>query len=84
MGTANLIEKWKCDICGDVHDDEDDARDCCPRMIDMVYVCSECGKVSDFYYRAINSCYCEPPDPDAPPPPPSAAELETAGQTRLF
>jgi hypothetical protein len=84
MGTANLIEKWECDRCGDVYDDEDDAGDCCPRDIEMVYICSVCGVESNFYRQAINRCDCEPPDPDAPPPPPSAAELEAAGQTRLF
>ena len=82
MGTAELLEKYRCPSCHGSFDDEEDALACCGA--DMVYVCSVCGATSDFYHAALKGCDCEPPDPDDPPPRPTAAELEAMGQNRLF
>ncbi|KIO49624.1 hypothetical protein [Nitrosospira sp. NpAV] len=76
-----IIEpKWKCGECGDLHDDEDEARECCEPSVFEVYVCPTCGEEHSAEAEAIDCCNF---DPDGPPPPPSAEELEAAGQMRL-
>lgn len=71
--------QYKCSQCGDLHDDENDALECCPKDIWAVYVCPRCDKEHHDEEAAIDCCGF---DPDGPPPP-SAAELEAAGQIRL-
>jgi hypothetical protein len=80
MGTK-LKAKWMCNGCGDIHDDEDSAIECCPPTTLEVYVCPVCG---DDHRKEADALDCCGYDEDAPPPPPSAAELEAVGQLRLI
>lgn len=50
---------WLCPICGEEHDDEDKAVECCQPD---EWVCSECGEVYDDE-DAADAC-CTPNDPD--------------------
>lgn len=75
-----IAPKWKCPDCGELHDDEYDARECCPPQVWAAFVCPICTEEHRDEIAAIDCCGF---DPDAPPPPPSAAELEAAGQMRL-
>lgn len=47
-------EKWVCPICGDEHDYEDDALNCCQE----VYECDECGEKYDNEDDMLN-CSCK-------------------------
>ena len=76
-----LTPKFRCDECKEIHDEEDEARECCQPIVDEVYECPLCKEIHDNEQRAIECCGY---DPDGPPPPPSAAELERMGQQRLF
>lgn len=80
MGTK-LEMAWKCHECGEIHENEDDAYDCCRPEVSEGYLCPECG---EFHRREQNALDCCEHDQDAPPPPPTAAELEAAGQQRLI
>ena len=74
-------ELWRCEECFETHDNEDDARECCPVRVAEGYGCPVCG---EFYLDsdAAVEC-CSDADPDAPFVP-QPAELEAAGQQRLF
>ena len=77
-----LKSKWKCCECGELHEHEDDALDCCPPEVREVYVCPICTKDHNQQIMAFDCCDFDP-DVDVLPPP-SAAELEAAGQMRLL
>lgn len=79
--TSTLTPKYKCCECGDLHDDLDDARECCVPRVEEVFLCPICQAPHNEEEDAIDCCGF---DPDGPPPPPSAAELEAAGQMRLL
>lgn len=74
-----IIAQWRCHDCGELHDDEDEARECCPP--EEVYLCPSCDEQ---YRHEIEARACCPVDPDAPPPMPTAQELESLGQMRLI
>lgn len=76
-----IISQWSCDNCGELHDEEDDALECCPPAITKVFFCPVCDESHLSEQQARECC---PVDPEAPPPLPSARELEAAGQMRLF
>ncbi len=46
MNTEKVLpkysSKWKCDECGEAHDDEDEARECCPPTVTEFWVCNGC------------------------------------------
>lgn len=76
--------KWRCCECGDLHDDERGARNCCEPRIEEVFLCPVCGERHDDEDDAIECCDYDPNrEPDASPPL-TAAELEAMGQQRLF
>ena len=62
MGTAK--EAWRCDECGEVHDNEDDAQDCCRPDVSEGYTCSECHA---FHLAAASARDCCPVDSDDDP-----------------
>lgn len=76
-----LKPKYVCPECAGLHDDFDEAVECCTPHIDVVYLCPTCH---ERYSMESNAIECHGFDPDGPPPPPTAAELEAAGQERLF
>lgn len=39
-----IDEAWHCDECCKWHDDEDDARECCPPSVTEGYKCAACKK----------------------------------------
>lgn len=47
MQKLNATPLWKCGECGDVHEDEDEARECCMPRIWELWQCPECKKVHD-------------------------------------
>lgn len=82
MKAATVLEpKWLCESCDEIHDDEEDARDCCPTQISEVFLCPICQMS---FYVEIDALNCHDFDPNGPPPPPTPAELEAAGQMRLL
>lgn len=83
MSDTGLKPKYQCDECGEIHDDVDDAHDCCQPKVIEGYRCPVC---LDFHHKEQTALDCCGFDPDAPqtPPPPTAAELESAGQLRLL
>ena len=83
MSRAGLEPKYMCDACGDVHDFEDDAADCCRPKIVLGYQCPVCR---DFHPReeAALDCCADLAINGGVPPMPTAAELEAAGQLRLL
>lgn len=73
--------RWECGACGEVHDDEDDARDCCRPGVSEVYLCPVCDCKSNTEDRALDCCAGEAAEAGAGEP--TAAELEAQGQMRL-
>lgn len=80
MQKPKLPEKWRCDECGEIHDYEDEAYECCPPQVSRVFVCPVCD---DHHMKEVDAIECCDYDPDSPPPQPTADELERAGQMRL-
>lgn len=78
---VSLNPKYKCCKCGDVHNDADDAEDCCRPLIIEVWACPLCREEHSDEREALSCCDY---DPDGPLPPPTAAELEAMGQIRLL
>ena len=68
---------YRCNCCYEIHDNEEDAVECCePSSIDL-YVCPECDR--DFKtHEEAKECHeaCEIKN--------HMAKLEAAGQQRLF
>ncbi len=58
-----LQPKYRCPWCEDLHDDEWDARHCCPPDIQEVFVCPVCG--DEYGYDETSATQCcgmdEPP-----------------------
>lgn len=73
------IKKYRCDQCLDLHEYEEAALECCPNEISEVYVCPACG---DDYRTSEDAHECC--DLGGEELPPTAAELEAAGQLRIF
>lgn len=77
---ATTLTRYRCDECGDIHEDEDNARECCAPTISEVYQCSVCHAKFDDEDEADKHCLDHDEDqPDVP----SHAELEAHGQQRL-
>ncbi len=77
----NSTLKYQCNQCDDLHDDADEAMECCPH-ISEIYACGHCHECFGHNEGAAESC-CDDVDPDALPIT-SHAELEAAGQLRLY
>ncbi len=60
---------YLCTECDTVHDDEEDALDCCAPLVEEIYLCPVCSLGYDREEDAIDCCGW---DPDA------------AGQMRLM
>lgn len=68
------VDAYKCPVCGDLHEDEDDAADCCafreqpvaarsPHAEESVF-CPVCGSAASDYRHAVDCCLWR--DVDAP------------------
>ena len=73
---------YQCGECGDVHDFEDEAIECCQPRVTEVYVCSTCDEVHLDKEDAEQCCPQEESDEQMSRPKPK--DLEAAGQIRLF
>lgn len=73
-----LTPKWRCDECGELHDSEEYAAECCPPSISQVYVCPVCGEYDSM---SIAMICCGGQEESLPVV--TAAELEAAGQYAL-
>lgn len=38
---------YKCGSCGDIHDDEDGARECCQPEVEEMFECPVCKTIHD-------------------------------------
>ncbi len=47
---------WQCSSCNEMHNDEDDARECCMPEIYEHYGCPGCGKVHEEEHEAVSCC----------------------------
>jgi len=75
------VLKYRCNECGELHDDEYDANSCCEPTISEVYLCAHCQSQWLHDEDAAREC-CNDIDADTPPMI-SKADLEAAGQLRL-
>jgi hypothetical protein len=76
---TSIEAKYQCSRCGDVHDFEDDAGDCCRPDVREIYECPSCKRI---YHEMSSAVACCGFDENALPVV-SAAEMERAGQLRL-
>lgn len=77
---ATVITKYECGLCGELHDEEEDARSCCSPEVRELFKCSDCDEVFLDEMDAGEHCSSHYDDkPDMP----THAELEAAGQQRL-
>ncbi|MGS1014088.1 hypothetical protein ACVCL0_09155 [Rhodanobacter sp. UC4450_H17] len=77
---ATMHTKYRCDECGDIHEDDIEARECCAPTISEVFQCSVCHATFDDEDVAEEHCW---EHTDAEPDVPTHAELEAAGQQVL-
>ena len=81
--TINAQLKFRCGECGELHDDQDSAVDCCPPHISETWVCESCGS-ENFRQDEADAC-CPQDDPQSPEAYRREVEqLEAAGQKRLI
>ncbi len=82
MNPKSVI-KFQCPSCGEVHDKEHQAENCCIPEAEEVtmWECTECGEAHDDREHAHLCCWDE--ESDLEPLPPTPQELEAAGQMRL-
>jgi hypothetical protein len=78
---VSIKSRWRCHECGELHDYEEDALECCPTQISEVYVCPGCNDQHSLECETLECCGY---DPEAPPLPPTTDELEALGQMRLL
>lgn len=71
---------YRCNECLELHDDEEDALDCCRPTVDEVFICPICS--SEFLSESDAIDCHEVPDDYEPGPTP--AQLEKHGQQRLI
>jgi len=76
------IEKYRCCECGDTHEFEDDAYQCCPPQVTEIFQCGTCGHEYDHYDEA-DVC-CQGGSDETGRPRINPLELEARGQQRLF
>lgn len=63
-----VLERWQCDSCGDLHEDKDEAVECCRPVVLHVYCCPVCRE--DFTRESL-AIACRDQH--------STAEIEDAG-----
>lgn len=56
---AKVTEVWRCHECFELHDNEDEARECCPIQIDEGWQCSKCGEFHFEKHFAEQCCHEE-------------------------
>lgn len=56
MSKLQAVELWKCGGCGEIHDEEDGALECCRPSIHEVYGCPDCTMVHTEEADAIKCC----------------------------
>lgn len=47
---------YECPDCGELHEEQDDAKDCCPKEIVEMWVCSVCGEQYEDWDSAYSCC----------------------------
>ena len=75
-------EVWRCETCGEHHDDPDIALECCPSEIYKCYLCTICGEEYFTIHPASQCCEEEKSSKNAPIVNPR--EMENVGQLRLI
>ena len=78
---AKIEVKYQCSACDKIHDDEDDAAECCLPEVFAVYICPKCGEAHDDEDEARECCASEAEGTDGII---DYHALELAGQQRLF
>lgn len=78
---AKIKVKYRCSECGDIHDFEEDAAECCPPDVFEVYICPTCDEAHDDEDEARECCASEAAGADGGI---DYHALEQAGQQRLF
>ena len=53
---ATIKTLYRCSACGEVHEDEDYAEECCRPDVEEVYACPACGAVHDVKSMAQECC----------------------------
>lgn len=77
---ATMHTKYRCEECGEIHEEESEAVECCQPGVTEIFQCSVCHATFDDDEVAEEHCWEHSDDePDVPTP----AELEAAGQQRL-
>lgn len=82
-----VIEVFRCEMCGEVHEDDSDARDCCEPEITRLFKCTACGEIHSDEEEAEDCCIegaNEDHDIDGRLYMAQKLELERAGQLRLL
>lgn len=59
MARLEAIHLWRCGECGEVHDDEDGARECCMPSIHECFGCPTCRQTHDCETDALKCCGSE-------------------------
>lgn len=74
---------YQCPVCGELYDDDYDAKRCCPNEAERVTVwkCGNCDTTYDEQDHARTCCWDG--ETDLEPYRPTPQELEIAGQQRL-
>jgi hypothetical protein len=85
MRLDSKYAKWRCNGCDDLHDDEDDARDCCRPTVNEVYLCPVCDSQNSDEGDAIACCEASQEIIDTLlSRGPTGIALERLGQLRLI
>lgn len=74
---AAVTELWRRGECGEDHEFEDDARECCAPRISEVWRCDGCCETHDTEADALACC---PDQPESDFPMASMIERERAGK----
>ena len=75
--------KYRCDSCGELHDDDDEAEFCCRPNVSETWVCGLCDSENHSEEEAEACCpLADPLSTEAMRL--SVEELEQAGQKRLI
>jgi hypothetical protein len=84
----NASEVWICDECGEAHNDEDDAADCCRPSVWQKWKCGKCDGIHNNEPDAVTCCADDAEENGEPLSPDvyqqRVAQLEAKGQRRLI
>lgn len=84
---VKAIERYECGRCGETHDTEEDAVDCCAPSVSHVWECGECGETFDDEDEADECCLedgAEKPDPTTQQFPDPAYAFNTEAYVNEF